>query len=481
MTDAGILLMSNKGKIGYSNPYNFRYGFIPRPFQKPGFGKTAMSNNVSGQRWMQNSEVRAALQYLRGLESNGAEMFWRHKVDEEGRLQHLFWCDGESRVDYKQFGDVLALDTTYGKSDKYLYPVVVFSGVNHHTHTTVFASAIIADETEETYVWLFEQFREAMDAKSPELVVTNGDALLKNAISRVFPNAHHRLCAQVILRNASTKVRNPEMTAQLKDLMLSDYEVIEFNSKWGEMVAQFGLEDHSWVRDMYEKRTMWATTCMRGRCFVGHKATARCEGLYAKFGRMARSCLNLLDFLQHFHHCLDEQRHKELEADFKSWYGEPVLITALKPLERSASRLFTREVFFLFRDVLVRTGRLNFDIGCRPLPIYTVTDYCQPGREWRVSVSHETLQFKCSCFRMETFGIPCDHIVKVMVHLDIPEMPTSLVLKRWTKTAKKIVKGTCDGGDGNSISSEDNVEDESDANDSPPFKRHAQNNVDYKW
>ncbi|RYR13607.1 hypothetical protein Ahy_B04g070513 isoform A [Arachis hypogaea] len=38
--------------------------------------------------------------------------------------------------------------------------------------------------------------------------------------------------------------------------------------------------------------------------------------------------------------------------------------------------------------------------------------------------------------RMESFGIPCEHIVKVLVDRDICEIPRSLVLVRWTKKVK---------------------------------------------
>ncbi|RYR21495.1 hypothetical protein Ahy_B03g066802 [Arachis hypogaea] len=38
--------------------------------------------------------------------------------------------------------------------------------------------------------------------------------------------------------------------------------------------------------------------------------------------------------------------------------------------------------------------------------------------------------------RMDSFGIPCEHIVCVLVFLNILELPKSLVLKRWSKNAK---------------------------------------------
>jgi len=67
-------------------------------------------------------------------------------------------------LDYSLFGDVLAFDATY-KKNKYLSPLVVFLGVNHHNQTVVFATAIVANEVEDTYVWLLDQFVEVMKGK----------------------------------------------------------------------------------------------------------------------------------------------------------------------------------------------------------------------------------------------------------------------------------------------------------------------------
>lgn len=83
------------------------------------------------------------------------------------------------------FSDVLAFDTTY-KKDKYDCPVVILSVVNHHNNTIVFGDAIMTNETEETYVWLLEQFLMEMKGKSPSLVITEGDVAMRNAIRRVF-------------------------------------------------------------------------------------------------------------------------------------------------------------------------------------------------------------------------------------------------------------------------------------------------------
>lgn len=41
---------------------------------------------------------------------------------------------------------------------------------------------------------------------------------------------------------------------------------------------------------------------------------------------------------------------------------------------------------------------------------------------------------------MESFGLPCDHILSVLVHLNVTELPKCLVLKRWTKAAKDEIQ-----------------------------------------
>ena len=38
---------------------------------------------------------------------------------------------------------------------------------------------------------------------------------------------------------------------------------------------------------------------------------------------------------------------------------------------------------------------------------------------------------------MELFGIPCVHILRLLIYLQITELPESLILKRWTMKAKE--------------------------------------------
>ncbi|XP_072054889.1 protein FAR1-RELATED SEQUENCE 5-like [Arachis hypogaea] len=238
---------------------------------------------------------------------------------------------GYGRADYLLFGDVLAFDATY-KRNKYMCPLVVFSGVNHHNQTIIFAVALIWDEEKDTYKWLLQQLKVAMNGKAPISVITDGDLSMKFAIEKEFPNAHHRLCAWHLIRNATSNIGKPEFTSMFKTCMLGDYEIDVFRQKWFEIIERFGVENKNWVLDMYKKRHSWATAHIRGKFFAGFWTTSRCEGLNSIIAKYVNSRYNLVEFIQHFNRCVDHIRWKEVQADLASVNGRPEEDAAKKEL-----------------------------------------------------------------------------------------------------------------------------------------------------
>ncbi|XP_058732836.1 protein FAR1-RELATED SEQUENCE 5-like [Vicia villosa] len=85
---------------------------------------------------IKDGDVDDALNYLKVKSSTDPMLYAEYCVNSDGRLKSLFWADGVSRSNYICFGDVLAFDTTY-KKNKYNYPLVIFSGCNHHSQYSV--------------------------------------------------------------------------------------------------------------------------------------------------------------------------------------------------------------------------------------------------------------------------------------------------------------------------------------------------------
>lgn len=125
--------------------------------------------------------------------------------------------------------------------------------------------------------------------------------------------------------------------------------------------------------------------------------------------------------MHNYNRYLSYQRFRELEADFKSMHGDDDLETPLRSLERAGSKLYTTTLFNLFRGGLKQSLILRVRVG-KDTPTcvtYFVSKYCLAGRKWHVSLWTSTMDFKCSCMRMGSYGIPCDHIIAVMVELDM--------------------------------------------------------------
>lgn len=68
----------------------------------------------------------------------------------------------------------------------------------------------------------------------------------------------------------------------------------------------------------------------------------------------------------------------------------------------------------------------------------------RPNIEWVVEFCKENLQFDCSCKRFQTLGIACKHLLSVLIYMNIVDIPASLLLKRWNKSAKDEVNA-CNG------------------------------------
>ena len=98
-------------------------------------------------------------------------------------------------------------------------------------------------------------------------------------------------------------------------------------------------------------------------------------------------------------------------------------------------------IFLMFRSVLKRslllrvTESQEMSMGY----IFTVLKYFGEGGVWHVTYCEEPVVLKCSCLRMESLGLPCDHIFYVLLYLDFDELPKCLVFPRWAKFARDSI------------------------------------------
>ncbi|XP_015964666.1 protein FAR1-RELATED SEQUENCE 5-like [Arachis duranensis] len=236
MSEADIMQMMNILKSGISTLQIF--GLLASQaggYEFVGYGPRDMYNEIARQRRQIPGDAARVLKKLEDMRLKDPQLYFKACHDSRGLLRNLFWSDGISQLDYQLFGDVIAFDATY-KKNKYSCPLVIFSGVNHHNQTIVFAAVLIADETTDTYIWLLRQLMFAMRGKTPTSIITDGAMAIRNTVRDVFSEVRHRLCAWHLIRNATSNVGNPSFTSKFRKIMLGDYEIPVFKRKWVQLI-----------------------------------------------------------------------------------------------------------------------------------------------------------------------------------------------------------------------------------------------------
>ncbi|KAE8702910.1 hypothetical protein F3Y22_tig00110478pilonHSYRG00011 [Hibiscus syriacus] len=318
-----------------------------------------------------DGDVNALIAYFDYKKHDDPGFFMTYSVDESGALYNLIWSDSTSRSDYTCFGDVIAFDTTY-KDNLYGRPIMPIVGVNHHHNIIVFATAIIADETSQSFEWVLQNFLEAMMNKSPISVVTDGDRAMQRAIKSVIPYAKHRLCSWHLSRNAQANIGDPKFTAAFSKCMASWWTTKEFDIQWRSVVSEFNVQKHPWVIEKGNTRHLWAQAYLIGHFFANIRSTQRCESMNASLAIALKHKKTYLDVVRAIEDGISRMRMNELKADYLSSYTKPFQITKLVDLESHAAAIFTRESFRVFQDELIRETLYRIEAEIKSL-----SDECQ--------------------------------------------------------------------------------------------------------
>ncbi|KAF1866325.1 hypothetical protein Lal_00024331 [Lupinus albus] len=89
------------------------------------------------------------------------------------------------------------------------------------------------------------------NGKQAKCVITDGDLSMKNAIKRVFPEAHHRLCAWHICNNAEKNIKKNNFHKDFQKVMYVNVEIDDFNMMWEELIAKHELHNNAWATHIF--------------------------------------------------------------------------------------------------------------------------------------------------------------------------------------------------------------------------------------
>lgn len=138
----------------------------------------------------------------------------------------------------------------------------------------------------------------------------------------------------------------------------------------------------------------------------------------------------------------DRESEESFQEKRTTLSGVPLRLNI--PIERHASKIYTRSMFEQFSEALYKSFAHQVDV-IEHRKVYKVTHLDAAAREkWSkivfiVNVDDEARFFDCECGTFEHSGMVCCHSLKVMIEFRLPKIPDKHVVKRWTRDARDIL------------------------------------------
>lgn len=412
---------------------------------KVGFTEVDCRNYMRNNRQRSlEGDFQLLLDYLKQMQAENPNFFYAVQGDEDQSTGNVFWADPKARTNYTYFGDTVTFDTTY-RSNRYRLPFAPFTGVNHHGQPVLFGCAFLINESEASFVWLFNTWLMAMSGRPPVSITTDHDAVIRSAINQVFPETRHRFCKWHIFKKCQEKLshvflQHPHFEAEFHKCVNLTESIEEFESCWLSLVDKYELRDHEWLQTIYAARRQWVPVYLRDTFFAEMSITQRSDSMNSYFDGYVNASTNLNQFFKLYEKALESRNEKEVKADYDTMNTSPVLKTP-SPMERQASELYTRKLFMRFQEELV--GTLTFmaskadDDG--EIITYQVSKYGEDHKAYCVKFNVLEMKASCSCQMFEFSGLPCRHVLTVFRVTNVLTLPSHYLLKRWTRNAKSSV------------------------------------------
>ncbi|CAL9001735.1 unnamed protein product, partial [Prunus brigantina] len=368
------------------------------------------------QRKMKGHDAQMLSEHFIGEQAKNESFFFMIEADDDDRLKHCFWADPTSRRAYKFYGDVVVFDTTYN-TNRYGMVFAPLVGVNNHGQTILFGCGFLSNETTESFLWLFEQFKKAMPAGPPKIIITDQDPAMGNAISQAFPSVFHRYCIWHILDKFSQKINTciyKDENRELQSCVWESDTKEEFESKWMDVVNKGKLNDDEWLSSIYRIRSRWVPAYVKDIFSAGMSSSQRVEGVHAFFKLYISKRNSLMDFILRFNRALAQQRHEEIIADHVDINEQPMLKSPLI-MEKQMATIYTRKIFYKFQKELWKC------LAC----------VLQLAREDDNLCFYKVMERKKDGSFM--------HVLAYMKMKQIEYLSNKYILNRWTRAAKSEI------------------------------------------
>ncbi|XP_021839271.2 protein FAR1-RELATED SEQUENCE 5-like [Spinacia oleracea] len=212
--------------------------------------------------------------------------------DDRGHLTHVFFAHPRSIMLAKRYSTVFVMDCTY-KTNKYGMPLLDIIGMTSLNKSFYAAFVFLRSEKEEDYVWALKNFSSMLGLNcQPQVIVTDRELALINAINIVFPETTHLLCVWHIQKNIVVKCKGYFKETEDWDVFMSMWNAMvyaeteeQFEESW--LFLQLLYKENNdiikyiastWIPVKHKFVSVWTEQYLH----FGNRASSRAEGAHSK-------------------------------------------------------------------------------------------------------------------------------------------------------------------------------------------------------
>ncbi|KAK4778353.1 hypothetical protein SAY87_018540 [Trapa incisa] len=421
-------IMSMDSHVGINHPIlTFGPLFPPINYAIPGSQRRTLGHDAQN-----------LLNYFQKMQAENPGFFYAIQLDNDNCMTNVFWADARSRAAYAHFGDAVIFDTTY-RPNHYQVPFAPFTGINHHGQMILFGCALLLDESEASFTWLFRTWLSAMNGKPPVSITTDQDRAIKATVTKVLPKTRHCICKWHILREGQERLAqiylaHPSFYGDLYSCINFSETIEDFETSWSSILDKYDAHNNEWLQAVYTARMQWAPVYFHGTFFA---AISSNHGVGSFFDGYVNQQTTVPMFFKQYERALEQSLEKEIEADYDTLYTTPVLKTP-SPMEQQAANIYSKKIFGKFQEELVETFvyTANKIEGAGVVSKFRVAKYEHDDKAFVVTLDVSEMKASCSCQMFEYSGILCRHILTVFTVTNVLTLPAQYLLKRWSQNAK---------------------------------------------
>ncbi|KAG2600519.1 hypothetical protein PVAP13_5KG532621 [Panicum virgatum] len=428
-----LVRMLRENNIGITKLYTILGNFFGSMQNVPATKRCLKTLCQKINREQAEDDIKKTMDLIRELRKSDPGFLFSVDTDEDGRIKSLMWTNSRSRMQYEHFSDVVSFDTTF-KTNLYDMPFGLFVGVNNHLQTVLLGGVLMTDEKIDSFKWVFREFASLMGGREPRTILTDQCRSMEVALADEWQNTVHRWCKWHVLK-------------RVKECLGTKYTSIrEFRDKFHLMLNEMlTIENNAFLSQIYETREKWVKSYFKGVFCARMISTQRSESANHMLKNILSPGCTLRQFLDQYmkmQYIRDEDENYEERRNKLVSSGHRILfriqcvrvkVHLYTKNRGSISSACTQESEF-YRATEVVQGKHyvaeHYDLN-------RVQRWCKGKYEVEVVERGGKYIYECGLF--EHFGLPCSHILRVMISTGVQQIPGDMVLQRWTKQARHLL------------------------------------------